>query len=435
MNSLAVQARQIWDAAVAAVRPVDLLERFLQQQPDLRRDWEQSPRLIVVGAGKAGAAMAEALEQQLSPAIDRMQGIINVPSGSVRSLRRLRLHAARPTGSNHPTSDGVIGSEEMLRLLQSADDQTEAICLISGGGSALLPAPWGVSLADKQQMTRLLHACGASIDEMNTVRKHLSRVKGGRLAESFRGRRLTSLILSDVIDDPLDVIASGPTVADPSTFADAWEILDRYGLLGQVLAVDAHLIAGLKGLVPETPKELPSHVYNFLLGNNALALEAAQRQAESQGYQVIKLGSREQGETAEAARRFALQLLHHSPPKPTCFLQGGETTVTLGADAGKGGRNQEYVLAAMMELGESGCRSRALLSGGSDGEDGPTDAAGAFLDPEIWSEIQHQGLDPIASLRRHDAYPFFDRLNRLIRTGLTETNVMDLRVAVVMPES
>src|SRR5439155_739564 len=197
-------------------------------------------------------------------------GIVNVPADAVRPLQHIVLHAARPAASNHPTADGVRGAEQMLALLGSAGPEDVAICLLSGGGSALLPAPDGVSLEDKQAVTRLLHACGATIHEMNAVRKHLSRVKGGRLGEAFRGRALFSLILSDVVGDPLDVIASGPTAADPSTFADALAVLDRYALGDKAPpGVVAHLERGAAGGVPETPKRLPPRVHNVILGNNA----------------------------------------------------------------------------------------------------------------------------------------------------------------------
>jgi hydroxypyruvate reductase/glycerate 2-kinase len=325
----------------------------------------------------------------------------------------------------------------MLTLLNSAGPEDIAICLISGGGSALLPAPDGVSIEDKQAVTKLLHACGATIHEMNAVRKHLSRVKGGRLAQAFRGNQLFSLIISDVVGDPLDVIASGPTTADSCTFADALVVLDRYGLRTKVPpAVVGHLERGVAGGVPETLKALPANVHNVILGNNALALRAANAKAEALGYRVLNLGSFVEGETRPVAtavagviRSIRVDGLPITPP--ASVLIGGETTVTLGPDSGKGGRNQEFVLAMLHRLGEDGMRGVAVLCGGTDGEDGPTDAAGAVADEGTWLAIRQRRLDVTHHLDRHDAYPLFDAVGGLIRTGLTHTNVMDVRVLLV----
>jgi hydroxypyruvate reductase/glycerate 2-kinase len=314
-----------------------------------------------------------------------------------------------------------------------------AICLLSGGGSALLPAPAeGITLADKQAVTKLLHACGATIDEMNAVRKHLSRIKGGRLAQAFKGKALYSLIISDVVGDPLDVIASGPTVADRSTFAEAISVLERHRIVEQApQAIVAHLRAGAAGNLPETLKQPPANVRNFVIGNNALALEAARRKAESLGYRVLNLGSYVEGESHQAGvvvagivRSIRVHGIPISPP--TCLLIGGETTVTLGGSHGKGGRNQEFVLAALAKLREEGMKGVVVLSGGTDGEDGPTDAAGAIVDAATWREIQHSRLNFEHALNHHDAYPFFQNCQALLHTGLTQTNVMDLRVVLIV---
>ena len=254
-------ALSIWSAAVDAVRPAPLVKGAVMAEKWLL----SAPRVIVVGAGKAGPGMAEGLETALAERLDYVEGLVNVPEGMTANLERIRLHAARPQGVNEPTAEGVAGAEEMLRLLQSAGPEDIAVCLLSGGGSALLPAPVeGVSLADKQTVTKLLHRCGATIDEMNCVRKHLSRIKGGRLAEAFRGKELVSFIVSDVVvGDPPDVIASGPTSPDPTTYADALAVLTRYGLQDSApLAVLRHLEAGRDGKLPETPKSIPSNVEN-----------------------------------------------------------------------------------------------------------------------------------------------------------------------------
>ena len=326
----------------------------------------------------------------------------------------------------------------MLHLLSEAGPGDLAICLISGGGSALLPAPVeGVSLADKQAVTRLLHACGATIEEMNAVRKHLSRVKGGRLAQAFQGSALLGLILSDVVGDPLDVIASGPTSADPTTFADALAVLERYQLTAKTApGVLGHLRRGNAGEFPETLKSPLPNVENLILGNNALALQHAQADAERRGYRVLNLGSFIEGETREVAialaglvrsiRRDGLPL-----SAPVCILLGGETTVTLGQHPGKGGRNQEFALAMLEKLGKEGMKGVSILSGGTDGEDGPTDAAGAVVDEMVWRAGWDHGLKGEDFLRGHDAYTFFDTTGGLLRTGLTETNVMDVRVILV----
>jgi glycerate 2-kinase len=435
--SLSADALAIWNASVDAVRPGDLLLKQARGDERLRQAVDAAKRIFVVGAGKAGAAMSEALEVALADKLDKLTGLVNVAADAVRPLKRIRLHAARAAGSNHPTAEGVAGAEEMLALLRSAGPDDVVICLISGGGSALLPSPDGVSLEDKQAITKLLHACGATIQEMNAVRKHLSHVKGGHLAQAFRGSELFSLVISDVVGDPLDVIASGPTAADSSTFADALAVLDRYELRSKAPAsVITHLERGTAGRVPETLKVLPPRIHNILLGNNALALRAATKKAESLGYPVLNLGSFIEGETRQVAtaiagivRSIRVDGLPLAPP--CCVLIGGETTVTLGPNPGKGGRNQEFVLAVLHKLGEDGMRGLAVISGGTDGEDGPTDAAGAIADETTWAKVNQQGLNIADHLDRHDAYPFFDAIGGLIRTGLTNTNVMDVRVILI----
>src|SRR5262245_28700878 len=255
-TKLRQDARAIWDAAVAAAEPEGLVFRALTGS--LGDEIRAAPRIIVVGGGKAGSAMAAGLERALAGRLDRVEGLVNVPAGSERPLKRVKLHPARPAASNYPTRDGVAGAERMLKLASSAQSDDVGICLISGGGSALLPAPVeGISLEDKQSATRLLSGCGASIVEMNAVRKHLSSIKGGRLAQAFAGRKLISLIVSDVVGDPLDVIASGPTAPDPSTFADALAVLQRFELTDKVPAtILKHLEVGAKGKHAETPKTL-----------------------------------------------------------------------------------------------------------------------------------------------------------------------------------
>jgi hydroxypyruvate reductase/glycerate 2-kinase len=440
-------ARAIWHAAVAAADPVALVRTALTEpHTPLRTAVEAAERIVVVGGGKAGAAMAAGAGAGLADRLDRVSGVVNVPRETVRPLQRIELHAARPAGVNHPTAEGVAGVERILELVRRAGPNDLCLCLLSGGGSALLPAPVeGVTLEDKQHVTRLLHACGATIDEMNCVRKHLSRVKGGRLAQAFPqgegGRRaLYSLIISDVVGDPLDVIASGPTAADPTTFADALAVLERFGLREKAPRnVMAHLEAGAAGEFPETLKELPPHVHNVILGNNSKALAASQRVAESLGYRVLNLGAFIEGDTQQAATVLAgvvrsICVDRQPLAPPVCVLSGGETTVTLPPDHGRGGRNQEFVLAALHKLGIEGMRGVAILSGGTDGEDGPTDAAGAIADEATLQRARQRGLSAEESLRRHDAYTFFDATGDLLKTGLTQTNVMDVRVLLINGE-
>jgi hydroxypyruvate reductase/glycerate 2-kinase len=409
-------AVDIWQAALDAADPFRLCQRAATQ---LRFHG----RALVVGGGKAGAAMAAGVEAALG---ERATGVVNIPAGTIppQPLRYIQLVEARPAGSNHPTQAGVAGVEQMLALVEQAQPGDLGLCLLSGGGSALLPAPAvGITLTDKQAITRQLHASGATINEMNCVRKHLSRFKGGRLAEAFarKGCALTALILSDVVGDPLDVIASGPTAPDPTTCEDALAVLDRY-------AIDAPEIRRYLEQGNETPKSLSKGVDNCIIGNNAISLAHAAERATALGYTVVNLGSHIEGEARHVAAVLAgivRSIRSNGTPAtaPVCLLAGGETTVTLPADAGKGGRNQELALAALLRL--SGQSNLVWLSAGTDGEDGPTDAAGAIFDATTSSQ---GGAEALA---RHDAYPFWQRVGGLFQTGLTGTNVMDITVVLV----
>ncbi len=431
-------ALDIWRHAVAAANPEQaILDACMALYDELAPLLNATTRIVAVGAGKAGGRMAAGLEAvlQVEP---NLVGVVNVPEGTPRTTTRIRLHSARPAGSNHPTAAGVEGADEMLRLLAAAGPDDVAFCLLSGGGSALLPAPVaGVTLEDKQAVTKLLHASGATINEMNAVRKHLSRVKGGRLAEAFRGKLVVSLIISDVVGDPLDVIASGPTAADPTTFADALAVLDKYGLRAQSPPrVVAHLERGVRGEVPETPKQLPPNVRNVVIASNTRSLDAARVKAVEHGFAVLDLGPFVEGETKDVAAAVAgivRSIRERGEPvkPPACVLLGGETTVTLGISTGKGGRNQEFVLAMLDKLGRDGMNGVTVLSAGTDGEDGPTDAAGAVATQDTLFAAERLGLSTATALRSHDAYPFFDATGGLVRTGLTGTNVMDVRVVLI----
>jgi len=433
------QAEAIFAAAVDAVRPEPLIAKAVAS---FSIEWHEAlskaQRILVVGGGKAGASMAAGLETALGDHLAKVQGLVNVPEASTQPLQRIRLNPARPAGSNYPTAAGVAGSEEMLALLESAGPDDVALCLISGGGSALLPVPAeGITLEDKQILTNLLHASGATIGEMNCVRKHLSRIKGGGLASAFRGKLLISLIISDVIGDPLDVIASGPTTTDTTTFADAYEVLERFQLMTRTPPqILDRLAQGRAGTISETLKTLPANINNCIIGNNTLALKAASLKAESLGYNVLNLGPFIDGDTTAVASTVSgivrsIRELGLPLKPPACILLGGETTVALGNSPGLGGRNQEFVLAALAKLGQSRMTGVCILSGGTDGEDGPTDAAGAVADSETFENAMKQRLVPGDFLHRHDSYHFFEKTGGLLKTGLTNTNVMDVRVLLI----
>jgi glycerate 2-kinase len=439
IKGLADHARAIWQAGVDAVRPEVLIREALTNSASaIHAALDKAKRILVLGGGKAGAAMSAAVEKVLSAYLPKIEGLVNVPAETVVPLQRIRLHPGRPAGTNQPTAEGVAGTDAILHLAHSAGPDDVALCLLSGGGSALLPAPAaGITLADKQAVTLLLHACGATINDMNAVRKHLSAFKGGRLAQAFTGKQLYSLIISDVVGDPLDVIASGPAAADPTTFSDALAVLEKCRIVPQVPPAVLDLLRqGQTGTLPETLKTIPANVHNLVIGNNAMAVAAAHKHAEHLGYRVLNLGSFLEGETrpvAETLTGVVRSILQDGVPwpPPVCILSGGETTVTLSADHGKGGRNMEFVLAALGKLGPEAMRGVVILSAGTDGEDGPTDAAGAIATEHTLPIAAELGLDWRDFLRRHDAYNFFDAAGGLLKTGLTQTNVMDVRVVLI----
>ena len=389
--------------------------------------------IYVVGAGKATAAMAKAVEELISNRIT--DGIINVKYGHTESLKKIKLNEA-----GHPLPDkaGERGAKEIVSLLNPTNENDLVICLISGGGSALMPLPAdGISLSEKQALTDQLLACGASISEINTVRKHISKIKGGQLARFAYPSQLITLILSDVIGDSLDTIASGPTVPDSTTFEAAKMILYDYDLLDSSPdSISTHIESGVRNRIPETPKAgdvIFSRTQNVIIGSNIRALIAAKEKAENLGYNAMILSSFIEGETKEAARvhaAVAKQIVQDGNPLnvPACVISGGETTVTLQGH-GKGGRNQEFVLAAAIDIAD--LNSVVILSAGTDGTDGPTDAAGAICDGKTVCRAESIGMKASEHLYQHDAYPFFERLEDLIMTGATNTNVMDLRLILV----
>ncbi len=436
----------IWTAGVDAVRAPQLMRQAVQS--DARQltvcgeswSWNDLDRIVVVGAGKAGAGMAGALEEILGPQIveERVTGWVNVPADCVRPLGRITLHAGRPAGVNEPTVEGAQGTDRILELAHALHPRDLCLVLISGGGSALLPAPVaGISLADKQAVTRFLMSSGATINELNTVRKRLSRVKGGGLARACQQGRLISLIISDVVGDPLDIIASGPTFPDTSSPQQALEILEKFHAAPPQVpqAVFDTLNRAARDWV--AAPLVSDEIRNVVIGNNAVALQAAAIKAIELGYEVRSLGSDNQGDANTAGRDLAQRCLQElnstTRSQPVCFLSGGEPVVHLTPTTRprKGGRNQQLVLAALIELQQTDLARTALLSGGTDGEDGPTDAAGAYLDDQVLAQAVAQGLNPQTYLDACDAYTFFAPCNGLIKTGPTHTNVMDLRVALV----
>jgi hydroxypyruvate reductase/glycerate 2-kinase len=431
----------IWGKGVKAVDSRDLVAHFVQSDASFQSVLSEAASVLVVGGGKASAAMALGLEQEIKPFLSKTVGILNVPEANYPKLEKIKLNLARPAGMNQPTAKAVEGSKSMIQLAQEAKEGDLLLALISGGGSALMPLPSsGVSLEDKQKVTSLLSGTSASINELNCVRKHLSQIKGGRLAQAFleatQGKgKIVTLILSDVIEDKLDVIGSGPTVNDPTTFKDAFSILEKHLLLDKTPAsILQHLQSGIAGKISDTPKDLPASIRNKVLGNNALALDAAANQARQLGYQVINLGSCMEGDTAGLASihaSIARSILKYDQPSqaPVCILSGGETTVNLGQNPGKGGRNQEMALAFLCALKDHNLERITFLAAGTDGEDGPTDAAGAFADSNTLK--QSGTMNASDFLARHDAYYYFKTAGSLFQPGPTGTNVMDLRVLIV----
>jgi hydroxypyruvate reductase len=424
-------------AALDAVEPAAAVRSALQRDGPVLRVADKAyelggiRRVLVVGAGKASAPMAAELER-LIPADVPVEGSVTVRYGHGVPTQRIRIREA-----SHPVPDqaGVEATRAIAELLEAADHQDLVVCLISGGGSALLTLPVeGVSLDDLQRTTAALLKSGATINEINTVRKHLDLVKGGGLARMAHPAPVLTLVLSDVVGNPLDAIASGPTVPDTTTWSDAASVLDGYRLWDAIPgSVSERVRSGQAGKVPDTPKPgdpLFEHVQTQVVGSNLLACEAAAAAARELGFQTLVLSTYIEGEAREVARVLAGLLREidgsgHPLPRPCCLIAGGETTVTVRG-SGKGGRNQELALAAAFPL--SGVPDVLLASLGTDGSDGPTDAAGAWVDGSTLARARSAGLDAAQHLTNNDAYPFFERLGNLLMTGPTNTNVNDVYV-------
>lgn len=396
---------------------------------DRSYDLDAYRRVLVVGAGKAGAPMTQAVETALGERISG--GLVVVKTDHSGPTERVRIVEA-----SHPTPDdaGVEAGRQILALAQEATADDLVIALISGGGSALLVSPAeGLSLADLQGLTSALLACGANINEMNCLRKHCSAVKGGQLARAVAPATLITLVLSDVIGSPLDVIASGPTVPDSSTWADAWALVEKYELEERLPpAVVARLQAGLRGEIADTPDgsdPVFDSSQTLVVADNFLAAQAAQQQAMEMGYNTLLLTTFLDGDAAAAGRMLAalakeVQASGNPVSAPACLILGGETTVQLGSAPGKGGRNQEVALSAALAL--TGSRNITVVSLATDGTDGPTDSAGGMADGGTVERGAAAGLSALEYLRGHNAYPFLAATDDLLRTGPTQTNVNDL---------
>jgi hydroxypyruvate reductase len=437
-------SKAIFSKAVSSANPCKRLKEMLRIDKDrlLIRMGENSEkifdlntfhRIFLIGAGKASASMAQAIERIFGDRITK--GLITTKYGHLLPLQKTEsIEAGHPI----PDQKGIEGSKKIQSLLKESGPKDLVLFLLSGGGSALLPLPVeGITIEEKQEVTQLLLDCGADIQEINTIRKHISQVKGGWLARWAYPSTVIGFILSDVVGDALDVIGSGPTVPDNSRFEAAWKILQKYDLLKEIpSSIQKHLLSGKEGKVEETPKPGDvafEKVYNYLIGSNTLALRGAAEGAISLGFNTLILSSSIVGETREAARfhsAIAKEILSSGNPlpRPACVLSGGETTVVLKGH-GFGGRNQEFALTGAFEI--DGLEKVVLLSGGTDGTDGPTNAAGAIADHTTIQRARSMGLDPQVYFEDNNAYPFFQRLGDLLFTGPTYTNVMDVRVLLV----
>lgn len=448
----------IFRAAVERVDPEDMLTRQVALIDDelsietedthQRVNLSAFDEIVILGAGKAGAAMARAMERILGNRITR--GLVVVKEGHGRRLNRVEVVEA-----SHPVPDerGVAAATRIAKMASMSDKETLFINLISGGGSALLVAPRSctiendvveLTLEDIQNTTNVLLASGATIQEINAIRKHLSAIKGGQLAALMHPAHSFSLILSDVVGDRLDAIASGITVPDPTTYQDALSYIECYGIAGELpRAVMRILTAGAEGLLPETPKPgdpVFRPVHNILLGTNHQALIAASLRAQELGYETIIITTQLVGE-ARVAGQFvtavARDVLAHDLPvtAPACLLFGGETTVTIRGD-GLGGRNQELALSVLAEMERAPELSKGIyiLSGATDGTDGPTDAAGAVASLPILETAIRKGQNVRASLSANDSYNFFKAARGLVKTGPTRTNVCDIQIALICKE-
>ena len=427
------QATQLYNAAVAAVQPANLIPQYIELAADgIRIAGEHiqtnKQSVIVIGAGKAAAAMAQTTEAILGDFIKT--GLIVTKYEHALPLRHIQLiEAAHPV----PDEKSMEAVQQTIQLLQQTQPGDVIVCLISGGASSLwADVPDGCNLQEVQETFQLLLKSGAAIDEMNCVRRHLSNIKGGQLLRYAAHAKWFTLMISDVPGDKLEAIASGPTSADPTSFADAWKIVEQYELQQRLpAAVITHLKNGLMGAVAETVKQhdpVLQQVQNHIIGSNKVALSAAAAKAKELGYTVMLQQELVTGDAAATASAIVQQVKQYNGHKPACFLYGGETTVIVTGN-GKGGRNQHLALCALQHLTPDD--NITLLAAGTDGTDGPTDAAGAFADAAIVKAIDMNKSLLLESIRQNDAYHFFENANGLLKTGATQTNVMDIIIVLL----
>lgn len=450
---LKLEAETIFRAGLEAVDPRLLITSILEREGDQLtvqgKRYQLNSNLKVVAFGKAVLGMIRATEDILGDHI--VSGFANIPVGGQAALREVKpdllpepdskVVINEGAANNLPDRSAMRGAQIILDTATQATADDILLVLISGGGSALLPYPAeDITLGEKLFTTSVLAENEATINELNTVRKHLSAIKGGHLAKAAGKAKVLTLILSDVIGDHLDTIASGPTVPDHSTFQDCWDIIQYRGVSKHLPPpVLERIDLGRKGKLPETPKPKASffsNTQNVIVGNNKMAVQAAARKARNLGYNPLVLSTYIQGVGREVGRVYsaiALEVLQtgHPVPSPACIIGAGETTVRVKG-TGTGGRNQEIALNAAIDL--DGIQDVLLLCGGTDGQDGPTDAAGAFADGNTFARAKALGIDARRHLQENDSYTFFSKMNNLFITQLTGTNVMDLQVLLVNPE-
>jgi glycerate-2-kinase len=433
---------EIFYASLKAVDPYDAVKGHLEKIRSVYMNGGFN-RLLVAGFGKAACPMAGAIEDDLESIITG--GAVITKYGHIKKSEKVEVRSQKSkikvfeAGHPLPDDNGVKGTEEIIKLLKNADEKTLVVYLISGGGSALMVSPYeGITLDEKQEITQLLLKAGADINDLNCVRKHISKVKGGRLAEIAYPAKVMSLILSDVVGDSLDVIASGPTSPDSSTYNGSLNVLRKYGLLDKIpQSISDVLNNGADGLLPDTPKAgnvIFRKAENIIIGSNRIALDAAKRKAEESGFHAEIISASLTGEAKDAAKWLAREARKRGSAevqknrKPLCLISGGETTVTVKGN-GLGGRNTELALAFALEI--EGIDGITLLSAGTDGTDGPTDAAGAFADSDTVKRAKALGIDPVEYLDNNDSYNFFRKTGGLFITGPTGTNVMDLQIVLL----
>ncbi len=446
---------KIFRAGVARVDPEALIHDCLHLEGDaltvdtgqdrFQCDLSRFDRILVIGFGKATARMAKAVEGILGNRVE--EGLIAVKYGHTEKLSRIRtIEASHPI----PDENGMEAARQIADLARQADEATLVFTLISGGGSALIPCPWSgsvgqshaaLTLEQKQAATEVLLRCGAAINEINCLRKHLSQIKGGRLAQMIHPAASLNLILSDVVGDRLDAIASGPTTWDDTTFDDALRIVEKYEIETDLPEAARRILSlGAKGAIPETPKKddpVFGRVDNLVVGTNYHSLEAAAEAAKTLGFSPVLLSSQIVGEAREVAKVYCgigkdARRKGLFGPRPLCLIGGGETTVTVKG-SGKGGRNQEMALAFLAEIEQDPAAAEGLyfLAASTDGNDGPTDAAGAFACREIMEAAIRKDLHLADYLKNNDAYSFFEAVGRLLKTGPTNTNVCDIQLMIV----